>query len=177
LVHIDTADGHLEPGDTMELGTAGLFNEESVELSILGIATATIPVGGLQFLDFQSDVLPIGSGGQTVVDADVYVDATILFSGLATTSITTAGWVGTPLPFTVNLETSACVGDLVSAGITGTYSYELCLGDVSETITLDFIISFAGEVRWLPEPTFCGLITMGVCGAVSWLRRRRAGKA
>ncbi len=171
---IYASDGHIGESDTFVLSQSNMHNTDVAELTLMGLATALIPAGGAQFLDF-APVAPghIGPGGLGAVDTDVYVEVVAVVTGVLNTTLDTRTWAGVPLDFDVVITTSARVSDTVAVNIHGTFGYEIGVTAITQTLTLDLIVDVAGTAHYPPEPALGGLCALGVAGAGSWLRRRR----
>lgn len=171
---IYASDGHIGQSDTFILRDSLAYNTEEVELSLMGLATARIGICSALFRDF-APVAPghIGPGGISVISTDAYAEALVIVSGLVNTTLDTQTWAGVPLDFTVTVNSSAEMYDIVTVNIHGTFGYEVGMTGITLTLTLDLIVDVLGTVHWLPEPTLAGLVAMGLGGAGTWLRRRR----
>jgi hypothetical protein len=173
-VVIYQSDCHIGPSDTFLLDHSSLVNTSTMKLSLAGLATAALYPQSARFLDFRMpEPGHIAPGGIQVAPTDVYVEATVFVTGLTTTTFSTKTWAGQPLPFLLNITTSAMRSDIVMVGLSGTFGYEIGISDISLTITLDLVVNIEGTAHVVPDPALGGLTAMGLAGAGAWLRRRR----
>jgi len=167
----------IVPSDWFLLDHSYLVNTSTMKLSLAGLATATLNVQSARFLDFRPEGWAhIGPGpvSSTVVNTDVYVEATVFVTGLTTTTFSTKTWAKSLLPFTVTfLPITAYESDILVAMISGTFGYQVGISDIGLTITLDLIVNVEGTAHVVPDPALGGLTAMGLAGAGAWLRRRR----
>jgi hypothetical protein len=172
-VVIYQSDCHIGASDTFILDHAGLVNTSTLKLSLAGLATANLAIQSARFLDF-APAAPghIPPGGVTVAPTDVYVEATVIVTGLTTTTFSTKTWAGTTLPFSFAITTSVTRSEIAVAGLSGVFGYEVGISDVGLTITLDLIVNVEGTAHVVPDPALGGLTAMGLAGAGAWLRRR-----
>jgi len=171
---IYASDGHIGESDTFILTHSGMTNSETVEVVLMGLATAFIPGGGAEFVDF-APAAPghIGPGGVSVIETDVYVEVIAVVTGILNTTLDTKTWAGTPLPFLVSVSTSGTFTDVVTVNIHGTFGYEIGVTAITQTITLDLIVDVVGTAHVVPDPALGGFTALGLAGAGAWLRRRR----
>ena len=173
---IYASDGHIGESDTFTLGPSGIYNSETVAISLLNLATATILPADAVFLDF-APATPghIGPGGIGIIETDVYIEVLAYVTGLLNTTLDTRSWAGELMPFLVGISTTVIVEEsgVITAGIMGTFVYEIGVSDISQTLTLDLIIDIIGTAHMVPDPAFGGLTALGLAGAGAWLRRRR----
>ncbi len=171
---IYASDGHIGESDTFMLTHSGMTNAETVEVSLMGMATAFIPAGGAQFKNF-APVAPghIGPGGVSVIETDAYVEVMAVVTGVLNITLDTRTWAGTPLPFTVSVTTSGTFTDIVTVNIHGTFGYEIGVSAITQTLTLDLIVDVVGTAHVVPDPALGGFTALGLAGAGAWLRRRR----
>lgn len=168
-------DAHVGESDTFVLDGAALSNSTYMKLSIGPIARMNLYPGDVRVLDFlPSGPGHIGPGGLSVVETDVYLEATALVTGAFMTTLTTAAWQGELRPYEMSFTTTASASDILTATLSGTYSWVNPMPDIGVTITFDFIISVEGTAHVVPDPSLVGVTTLGVAGAAGWLRRRRA---
>jgi hypothetical protein len=171
------SDCHIGPSDTFQLTSAGLVSTSTMKLSLAGLATATLTPLSARFLDFAGVAggpEAIGHVEPTPVEypTDVYVEATVLVTGLTTTTFSTKTWAKSLLPFIVGIQNSAMRSDIFSVLVGGTFGYQVGIPDISLTITLDLIVNIEGTAHVVPDPALGGLTAMGLAGAGAWLRRR-----
>jgi len=171
---IYASDGHIGESDTFILTTSGMSNSQTIEISLMGLATASLGPGAASFRDF-APVAPghIGPGGAGVITTDSYVEIVAIVSGLLNTTLDTKMWAGTPLPFAVNISTSGEYSDVVTVNILGTFGFEIGVTAITQTLTLDLIVDVVGTAHVVPDPALGGLTALGLGGAGAWLRRRR----
>jgi len=173
-VTIYQSNGHVGPSDTFILEDAGLTNTEQFYISLMGLARATVDPGSAQFLDFApTGPSHIGPDGTAVVDTDAYVELTVPITGLLNTTLTTAIWAGQPRPFDMTFTTSGEPSNVLTVGLAGTFSYQVGVTAITQTITLDLIIDVVGTAHIVPDPALGGLSALGIAGAAAWLHRRR----
>jgi len=172
-ITIYQSDCHINASDTLLLADAALVNTDPMKIGIPQLATVTLNVGSAAFLDFASEVGHIGPGGVAAVQSDIYVEVTAIVTGVFNTTFSTKTWAGTLLPFTVTVNTSAMRSDALTANLAITFPYEIGVGDISQTITLDLIVDVVGTAHVVPDPAFGGLTALGLGAAGAWLRRRR----
>ncbi len=174
-VTIYQSDGHIGESDTFMLQDAGLYNTDLISVSIQGIATANLHPGSAQFLDFAPDGPDhIGPGGVAAVDTDVFVDVVVTVEGtIGSSGFWTSGWAGRLLPFDMSFTTSQSKSDVLVVTVGGTFGYEIGVTAISQTMTLDLIVSAVGTAHVVPDPSLIGLIGLGLVGGGAWLRRRR----
>jgi hypothetical protein len=158
--------------DMVSLGEANLFNSSVLSMSLYGIATATVGTGSARILDFAQPAPAHLAGGSAACDTDVFVDATILVTGLFNTTLHSARWVGELLPMTVTLSDSGGLSQVVTATLNLTFGYVVEIIGISMTVTLDLIMSVEGTAHYIPDPALGGLTALGLGGAGLWLRRR-----
>jgi hypothetical protein len=175
-IDIYQSNGHIGNGDTFVLGAANLTNTGTLALTKMlgGLLTGTLPPGAARFLSFGQPAAATLSGGSAVASTDVYLQATIFASGFTNTSFGADTWAGTLLPFNVSLTTSTAQSDVVHAGISGAFGYEVGITDVHLTITLDLAVTIEGTAHAVPDPALGGLTALGLAGAGAWLRNRRS---
>jgi hypothetical protein len=172
-VLIYQSDCHIGASDTYLLDHAYLVNTSTMKLSLAGLATATLNLQSARFLDFAMAAPGhIPPGGVGIAPTDVYVEASVLVTGLTTTTFSTKTWAGTLLPFNFAITTSATRSEIAAAAISGTFGYEIGISDIGLTITLDLIVNVEGTAHVVPDPALGGLTAMGLAGAGAWLRRR-----
>ena len=171
---IYASDGHIGESDTFILRDSGMVNSESIEISLMGLATANIGVQSAAFKNF-APVAPghIGPGGVGVIETDAYVEIVAIVSGLLNTTLDTKMWAGTPLPFLVTIGTSGVLTDIVTVNIHGTFGFEIGVTAITQTLTLDLIVDVIGTAHVVPDPALGGFTALGLAGAGAWLRRRR----
>jgi hypothetical protein len=170
---IAQSNGHIGQGDTFTLEHSGLQNLGTLKLSLAGLATASIFPGSARFLDFAAGPGTIaGNLVPNLAPTDVYVEATVLVTGLTTTTFSTKTWAGTTLPFMAAFQTSTHESDIFIGSLSGTFGYEVGISDVGLTITLDLIVNIEGTAHAVPDPALGGLTALGLGGAGAWLRRR-----
>jgi len=176
-VTIYASDGHIGESDTFVLTQSDMYNTETVELTLMGLATVNIYPGSAAFLDF-APVAPghLGPGGVGAISTDAYLEALVIVTGLLDTPLDTRTWAGVPLDFGVIITTSARMSDTVVVNIHGTFGYEIGVTAITQTLTLDLIVDVTGTAHYPPEPALGGLCALGVAGAGSWLRRRRQSR-
>jgi hypothetical protein len=183
---INDGENHIGVSDTIALSSAAISNADTVAISLLGLATATINPGSAVFTGFHepgnigSPTLPVhiadaGPGlGEATVIGDVTVDAYVIVTGLIETNLITSTNAGEALAFPITITTSADASETVTLNLGATFVYEIGVSDISNTITLDLIIDISGTAHVVPDPAFGGLTALGLAGAGAWLRRRRA---
>lgn len=178
-VTIYSSDGHIGESDTFNIagpmGSAFLTNTDTVQLGLVGIATATVEAGSAQILQF----LPegpghIGPGGNTSVNTDAYFEATVIVTGAFETTFTTATSAGSLLPMPMNFTTSVSGSQVITAVIDISIPNEIEIPDLGLTITLDLIVHVEATAHVVPDPAFGGFTALGLGGAGAWLRRRRS---
>ena len=171
---IYASDGHIGESDTFILTTSGMNNSETIEISLMGLATASLGPGAASFQDF-APVAPghIGPGGVGVITTDAYVEIVAIVSGLLNTTLDTKMWAGTPLPFIVTISTSGRYTDTVTVNIHGTFGFEIGVTAITQTLTLDLIVDVIGTAHVVPDPALGGFTALGLAGAGAWLRHRR----
>jgi hypothetical protein len=173
-VTIYQSDCHIGESDTFILENAYLYNTDTLQLVLAGVATASLHMNSARFMDFApAEPGHIGPGGQSVVPTDVYVEVTAIVTGAFNTTFDTATWAGTLLPFDVGITTSVERSDVVTASLALFFPYEIGIPDISQTITLDLIVDVVGTAHVVPDPALGGLTALGLGGAGAWLRRRR----
>jgi hypothetical protein len=172
-ITIYQSDCHIGESDTLVLDSAGMVNTDSMLIGIPALATVTLNMGSAQFLDFASDPGHIGPGGVAQVNSDIYVAVTAVVTGAFNTTFSTETWAGQLLPFTVVVNTSGARSDVLTANLQITFPYEIGIGDITQTITLDLIVDVVGTAHVVPDPAFGGLTALGLGAAGAWLRRRR----
>jgi len=174
-VTIYQSNGHIGESDTFMLQDAGLYNTDLISVSIMSIATAHVYPGSAQFLDFAPDGPDhIGPGGVAAVETDVFVDIAVTVEGtIGSSGFWTSGWAGRLLPFDMSFTTSQSESDVLVVTVGGTFSYEIGVTAVSQTLTLDLIVNAVGTAHVVPDPALGGLSALGLIGGGAWLRRRR----
>lgn len=168
------SNGHIGQSDTFVLGDASIANPEEVVVSLLGGAvTARVPAGGAAFVGFDmNEPGHIESGGIATAIADVSVQGTVFITGFI--EMTFESYVITPdANLDVTFTTSGAASDVVTVTLGGTFDYQFPIGELSQTITLDIIVSVVGTAHVIPDPAVGGLAALGLGGAGVWLRRRR----
>ncbi len=171
------SNGHIGQSDTFLLGDASIANPEEVVVSLLGGAvTARVPAGSAAFVGFDmSSPAHIEPGGSATAIADIHVAGTVFVTGFV--EMTFESYVITPdAELDVTFTTSAAASDVVTVTLGGTFDYLFPIGEISQTITLDIIISVVGTAHVIPDPAVGGLAALGLGGAGAWLRRRRRGE-
>jgi hypothetical protein len=170
----DFSDGHLDESDTFTLGAASLTSPDAVVISLLGLATATMAPGDVGFTGFINPAGPGHVPGGAYL-TDVTFSAHVVVTGLLATILDTSTSAGTPLEFNVTVgPLSAGASDIITMTIAGTFGYEIGISDITQTLTLDMIISVVGTAHMVPDPALGGLTALGLGGAGAWLRRRRS---
>jgi len=171
---IYASDGHIGVSDTFILTSSGMYNSESIEISLMGLATAEIGIASAVFKDF-APVQPghIEPGEFGVIETDTYVEIVAIVSGLLNTTLDTKMWGGIPLPFTVWFTTSVVESDIITVNILGTFGFEIGVTAITQTLTLDLIVDVVGTAHVVPDPALGGFTALGLAGAGAWLRRRR----
>ncbi|MBN1347263.1 MAG: hypothetical protein JXQ73_31525 [Phycisphaerae bacterium] len=168
-------DAHIAVSNSFALNDLGLGNTSQIQLVLSGLATLTIPAGKLEFISFAPEGPGhIGTGGAATVNTDVLMrisDATIL-GGLGSSPYSTSQWAGELIPISLTFSTSVSRSDTIQVAMSGTWSYETAISDISQTLTLDMIIDVVGTAH-VPDPALGGLVGLGVSGGLAWLRRRR----
>lgn len=173
-ITIGQSNGHIGAGDSFLLENAGLNNTSGLRLGLAGLATATLNVNSARFLDFAPAAAGTVTGGAVVSPTDVYLEVTAIVTGLLNTTLKTAIWANTLLPFAVTISTSGAISDVVTSRIAGTFGYQIGVTDISLTLTLDLILNIEGTAHVVPDPALGGLTALGLGGAGAWLRRRRS---
>jgi hypothetical protein len=169
-----SSSGHLEDSDTFVLGAADLTNEEIVAIGLAGLATATMQPGDVAFTGFINEAGP-GIVPSSIYTTDAEFAAHIVVTGLLETVFDTATSAGMALPFEINVgPVSAGVSDTITMTIAGTFGYEIGVSDITQTLTLDLVITVVGTAHMVPDPALGGLTALGLGGAGAWLRRRRS---
>jgi len=174
-VNIGQSNGHIGQGDSFELIASNMINTQTMKLGLAGLATATLNPGAAKFLDFA--MAPGVIGGNMVPNpapTDVYLEATVLVTGLFTTTFATKTWANSILPFTASFTTSGRESDIVIAALGGTFGYAVGIPDIGMTLTLDLVVNVEGTAHVVPDPALGGLTALGLGGAGAWLRRRRS---
>jgi hypothetical protein len=168
--------GHIGTGDTFNLEDSALTNTSTLKLGLAGLATATIKPSSARFLDFSPGAVGTVAGNlvPAIQPTDVYFEATVLVTGLTTTTFKTTTWAGTLLPFNVAFSTSDQSSAAITGRVSGTFGYEVGISDIGLTITLDLILNLEGTAHAVPDPALGGLTALGLGGAGAWLRRRHA---
>jgi len=168
--------GHINTGDTFNLEDSSLVNTSTLKLGLAGLATATLKPSSARFLDFAPAAPGTVAGNlvPAIQPTDVYFQATVLVTGLTTTTFKTATWAGSLLPFNVSLSTSGAESAVITGRIAGTFGYEVGISDIGLTITLDLILNLEGTAHAVPEPALGVLTALGLGGAGAWLRRRHS---
>jgi hypothetical protein len=170
---VDQSDGHIGESDMVTLGDAYLANTAYMALGIGGIATANVRVNSAIISDFMQPVpAHIGPGGVAVIETDAYLEATVIVTGVFTTTFQTATNAGELLPVVLTITTSVGQSDTAIAVIGFTFGYEVGIPDISMTITLDLVMSVEGTAH-VPDPSLGGLTALGLAGAGFWMRKRR----
>jgi hypothetical protein len=166
--------GHLAESDTFVLGAADLHNEETVAIGLANLATATMLPGDVAFTGFINEAGP-GHVPSCVYTTDAEFAAHIVVTGLLETVFDTATSAGMALPFNVTVgPVSAVASDIITMTIAGTFGYEIGVSDITQTLTLDLVITVVGTAHMVPDPALGGLTALGLGGAGAWLRRRRS---
>lgn len=160
-------------GDSFLLENAGLANTTGLRLGLAGLATATLNANSARFLDFAPAGAGTITGGPVVSPTDVYLEVTAIVTGLLNTTLKTAIWANTLLPFNVTVTTGG-ISDIATGRIAGTFGYQIGVTDISLTLTLDLILNIEGTAHIVPDPALGGLTALGLGGAGAWLRRRRS---
>jgi hypothetical protein len=174
----DFSSNHLD-GDpnhptTFVLGAADLTNEEIVAIGLAGLATATMQPGDVAFTGFINEAGP-GHVPSCIYTTDAEFAAHIVVTGLLETVFDTATSAGMALPFELKVgPVSAGVSDTITMTIAGTFGYEIGVSDITQTLTLDLVITVVGTAHMVPDPALGGLTALGLGGAGAWLRRRRS---
>jgi hypothetical protein len=173
---IAASNGHIGASDTFILEDAGLVNTSAVKLGLAGLATANIGVGKARFMDFAPAAAGhiAGNGVPATVLTDVYVEATVVVTGLLNTTLITKVWANSLLPFNVAFNTSVSDSGVINATLSGAFGYAVGVTDISMTLTLDLIVNIQGTAHAVPDPALGGLTALGLGGAGAWLRRRRS---
>ena len=128
----------------------------------------------MRFLDFMPDGPDhIGPGGQAIVDTDVYLEATMVLTGHATTTMSTADWNDRGGPLEMTFTTSATDSDVLVASLDGKLgSWVIGRPDCGYDVVLDMIVSMEGTAHAVPDPSLGGVIGLGAGAAGAWMRRR-----
>jgi len=170
----DFQDGHLDASDTFTLGAADLHNLQTVAITLISVATATMQPGEVGFTGFVNQPGP-GHVPSGIYQSDVNFAAHIVVTGLLETVFDTSTTAGEILDFDVNVSPmSAGASDIIQMTIAGTFGYEIGVSDITQTLTLDLVISVVGTAHMVPDPALGGLTALGLGGAGAWLRRRRS---
>ena len=173
-VTIYQSNGHIGESDTFLLEDCGLYNTEAAEICLMGMVTAYLDPGSAQFLDFAPDGPGhIGPGGTAHADTDVFLDMYLYVPGVSMGWYETETWAGELLPFDLTFTTSVGGSDVLIVTLGGTWAFEIGVGDITQTITLDLIVDVVGTAHVVPDPALGGLSALGLIGAGAWLRRRR----
>jgi len=168
-------DCHIDVSDTITLGDARIANTSPLVLTIPPVATITIAIDEARFLDFAQPVpAHIGPGGVAAIQTDAYVEVTAVVTGALNTTFSTGTWAGELLDFTLTITTSAAESETIIATLNGAFGYEIGVAEITQTITLDLIVSIEGTAHACPDPALGGLTALGLGGAGAWLRRRRS---
>jgi len=174
---IQDDDGHLGESDWAWPEDAHLTNTEEAALSIAGLATAHVYPGSARLLDFDLDpnagAAHLGAGGTGVAEADAFLSATAVVTGVIEDTFSMDFWAGEPLPVGLTFTTSVTGSDTLVARLHGSIPYVLGIPDFGMTVTLDFVINVEGTAHVVPDPALGGLTVLGLAGAGAWLRRRR----
>ncbi len=179
---IYASNGHIGSSDTFVLSSAGVVNTEAGKIGgILGLLTANVGAGDLQLIDFDGTYpeggIHIGEGGAFSATSGAKVDAyaKVVVTGIFTTTLSTT--VTSEV-----VEISGTISTSVSASDTISITLNMLVGDVPITFTvlggtttlfLDLDVHLEGTAHMSPDPALGGLITLGLGGAGTWLRRRR----
>jgi len=165
---------HIGASDTFTVGAANIYNTAPLHLTLMGLATADILPGGVAFKEF-APVAPghIPPGGQAMIETDVYVEVLAFVTGLLNTTLDTQTWAGEVLAFPLTITTSVQGSGIATATLGGSFGYEIGVTAITQTLTLDLIISIVGTAHVVPDPALGGLTALGLGGAATWIRRRR----
>ncbi len=164
----------ISPLDTFFLENANMSNTTAVKLGLAGLATANIGVGKAKFLDFApaaAGIVGDPTSQKATISTDVYLEASVVVTGLLNTTLNTKLWANSLLPFEMSFTTNSGV---VTSYLGGTFGYAIGVTDISMTLTLDLIVNLTGTANAVPDPSLGGLTALGLGGAGAWLRRRRS---
>jgi len=174
-VIIYQSDCHIGESDTVLLADANMTNTDGMQIGIPAVATVYLQPASATFLDFeQPEAAHIDPNGMANIETDIYVEVTAIVTGAFNTTFSTKTWADTLLPFTLTVNTSVMRSDALTANLTILFPYEIGIGDISQTVTLDLIVDVTGTAHVVPDPAFGGLTALGLGAAGAWLRRRRS---
>ncbi len=74
----------------------------------------------------------------------------------------------------MTFTTSRTSTDVLTVGLAGTFSYEIGVSAITQTLTLDLVVDVVGTAHIILDPAPGGPSALGLAGAAAWLRRRRS---
>jgi hypothetical protein len=173
-VTIDDASDGVGESDTFVLSSASLYNSEQVvvDVNLYGFTgTLTAPAGNLYISAFSSVTAGhIGSEGSGTTQTDVYGGGSwyAVLPGVYTGWISDETWSKNTEAWTVSFGIVDGVPETVT--VQGAFTYEYTLPLLGDQPTMGQGMEFQAVL--IPEPTTCGLLTLGLATLAARRRRR-----